>query len=399
MRARPIPYCAPSIGQEESDEVLDSIRNGWLTTGPKVEIFENSFAEFVGAKHAIAVNSCTTALTLALAALDIGPGDEVIVPTLTFCAAANVVEHRGATAILVDVGQDFQIDPIAIERAISSKTRAIIPVHFGGQACDLNAILELGKCHGIAVVQDAAHAVGAQYNGLRLGAHGLVTAFSFYPSKNMTTGEGGMLTTDDEAFAARLRQLSRFGISRDAGNKADGNRSWYYEVREPGYKANMMDLQAAIGIHQLRKLEGFIERRRAIANRYSAAFADLNEFLLPRDLPERPHVHYLYTVRIIAESSKITRDNLIRELDKAGVGTSVHFIPLHKHPFYRAKYGDSPTLFPVADALYDQIVSLPLYPAMSDQDVLDVIDAVCRIVFTSRNNSDPMPEHFGVNSK
>ncbi len=384
-----IPYCAPSIGQEEIDEVVDSLRNGWLTTGPKVQRFEANFAKYIGAKHAIAVNSCTAALTLALAALDIAPGDEVIVPSLTFCATANVVEHRGATPVLVDVCEDFQIDPRAVERAISPRTRAIIPVHYGGQACDLDAILSLADAHGIPVIQDAAHVAGAEYRDRKIGIHGLVSAFSFYPSKNMTTGEGGMLTTNDDAFSARLRRLSQFGISRYDHNPGGDPCSWYYEVREPGYKSNMMDLQAAIGLQQLRKLDAFNARRREIAGLYSQSFADLEEFILPGDLPGRPNIHYLYTLRVRQSTSSpnLTRDCLIRRLTDARIGASVHFIPLHRQPFYQSKYGLSPSAFPVAETLYNQIASLPLYPGMSDEDVLRVIAFVRQTVLDSRTAS------------
>ena len=377
-----VPYAAPFIGKEEIEEVTDCLRNGWLTSGPKVELFERQFAQFIGVKHAVAVNSCTIALTIALAALDIGPGDEVIVPTLTFCASAHVVEHRGATPILVDVGEDFQIDPIAIKRSLSPITRAIIPVHYGGLACDLDSIQQLAEGAGVAVIQDAAHAVGAEYRGRKIGSHGKVTAFSFYASKNMTTGEGGMLTTNDDVLASKVRSLARFGIykSREAG----GVQSWDYEVREAGYKANMTDIQAAIGIQQLRRLDGFISRRREIAKRYSAAFADLQEFRLPHDSPECKHSYQLYTIRV-TNGSNLNQHSLIEKLESMGIGTSVHFIPLHRHPFYRAKYNHKPECFPCAEKLYEQIVSLPLYPAMSDEDVLDVIAAVRKVVLDSRS--------------
>jgi len=380
----PVPYCTPSIGEEEIQEVVDTLRNGFLTTGPKVNTFEHEFAEFIGAKHAIAVNSCTTALTLALAAMDIGPGDEVIVPTLTFCATANVVEHRGATPVLVDIGGDLQIDPQAVARAVSRKTRAIIPVHYGGQACELESIFSLAENYGLAVIQDAAHAAGAEYRGTKLGAHGLVTAFSFYPSKNMTTGEGGMLTTNDDELAARLRVLAVHGINRSVPGASDEIGTWLYEVSEPGYKSNMTDIQASIGIHQLRRLPGFIKRRRQIAQQYSEAFADLQEFVTPGDLTGRPHAYHLYTLKIAAEAGRLDRNAFIRTLRKAGIGTSVHFIPLHRHPFYAAKYSYSAGRFPIAETLFPRIVSLPLYPAMSGQDVSHVIAATRQAVLRSR---------------
>ncbi|MBV8550397.1 MAG: DegT/DnrJ/EryC1/StrS family aminotransferase [Acidobacteriaceae bacterium] len=373
----------PYIGDEEIAEVIDSLRNGFLTAGPKVKIFEAQFADFIGTKHAIAVNSCTAALELALAALDIGPGDEVIVPTLTFCATANVVEHRRATTVLVDVGEDLQIDAEAVERAISHKTRAVIPVHYGGQACDLKSVLQLANRKGVAVIQDAAHSVGTEYDQRKIGADGLVTAFSFYPSKNMTTGEGGMLTTSDNRLAERLRVLSLHGIRRDSASKEIG--PWLYEIYEPGYKAKMTDLQASIGIHQLRRLEGFISRRREIAQIYSDAFKNLPELVLPVDLPGRPHAYHLYTVRIVAERCRLQRDTFIQQLKKAGIGSSVHFIPLHRHPYYRDKYEYPATSFPVAEAFFPKILSLPLYPKMSDGDVLRVISAVRDIICAAQN--------------
>lgn len=360
----------PSIGQEEIEEVIDSLRKGWLTSGPKVKLFESNFAEFVGVKHAIAVNSCTAALTVALSALGIRSGDEVIVPTLTFCATANVVEHLGATPVLVDVGEDFQIDPAAIERAITSNTRAIIPVHYAGVACDLDCILTIADRAGISVIQDGAHAVGTQYHGSRIGIHGQGTAFSFYPSKNMTTGEGGMLTTNDACFAGKVRSLAKFGI-----RPKQQSESWDYEVFDAGYKANMMDLQAAIGIAQLKRLESFIARRRQIASLYSAAFSQFGELLLPSGLPGRPHAYHLYTLRI-AKHSRIDRNQLLSKLKDAGIGTSVHFVPLHRHPFYRMKYAYSDAQFPVSEKLFAEMLSLPIYPAMSEQDVNTVIEGV-----------------------
>jgi dTDP-4-amino-4,6-dideoxygalactose transaminase len=374
VRTTFLPYCAPSIGEEEINEVLDTLRSGFLSTGPKVRLFEDNFAEYVGAKHAIALNSCTAALEIALAALQIGPGDEVIVPTMTFCATANVVEHRGATTVLVDIGENLQIKPEAVASAISERTRAIIPVHYGGQACDLEAILRLAENERIEVIQDAAHAAGAVYRTKKIGSHGRLTAFSFYPSKNMTTGEGGMLTTNDAVLAARLRELALHGIRRNAQSPSEQNQSWEYEVTEPGYKANMPEMQAAIGIQQLKKLDQFVERRREIAHRYTEAFSDLEGLVLPGDLPDRMHVYHLYTLRVTSEG--FDQREFMQDLRAANIGASVHFVPLHRHPHYRNKYRYAPDAFPVADALFRCIASIPLYPGMSDKDVDDVIAAV-----------------------
>src|SRR4051812_14679689 len=286
MRTEFLPYCLPMIGEEEVQEVADSLRNGWVTTGPKVKRFEEAFAEYVGARHAIAVNSCTAALHLTLAALGIGPGDEVIVPTLTFCSTANVVVHTGARPVLVDVNPRFQIDVDAVEQAITERTRAIVPVHYAGQACDVDELIALAKRHGIAVIEDAAHAAGASYRGRKIGTHGMAAAFSFYATKNMTTGEGGMITTADDQLAERIRLLSLHGMTRDAWKRYSEAGSWYYEVTESGFKCNMTDIQASLGIHQLRRLDGFVQRRREIATAYRSAFADLPQLQLPEERPD-----------------------------------------------------------------------------------------------------------------
>src|SRR5579871_2336335 len=367
IRTSFLPYCVPMIGEEEIAEVVDSIRSGWVTTGPKVKRFEDDFARYVGANHAIAVSSCTAALQVTLAALDIGPGDEVIVPTLTFCSTANVVVHLGATPVIVDIDEDGQISIDAVCRAITPKTRAIIPVHYGGQACHLKEILTIADRYGIPVVEDAAHAAGTQYDGKRIGSHGRATAFSFYATKNMTTGEGGMITTNDSELANRMRLLSLHGMNRDAWKRYSQAGSWFYEVLEPGYKSNMSDIQAAMGIHQLRRLDDFTARRRDIAERYRTAFQDLPQLRLPSDCPRRPHTFHLFAIHL--RSASLTRDRFIDELRQANIGTSVHFIPLHRHPYYRETYGHQPEHFPVAERFYEGLLSLPLYPKMSDTDV------------------------------
>jgi dTDP-4-amino-4,6-dideoxygalactose transaminase len=388
MRNSLLPYCLPFIGEEEISEVADSLRSGWVTTGPKVKRFEQEFAAYVGATHAIALSSCTAALHASLAALDVGPGDEVIVPTLTFCATANVVVHLGATPVIVDVDRNFHITPDAVRGAITARTKAIVPVHYGGQSCSLRDILELAESHGIPVIEDAAHAVGAEYAGGRIGSHGRAVCFSFYAIKNMTTGEGGMITTNDGDLAARLRRLSLHGMSRDAWKRYTEAGSWYYEVLEPGYKYNMTDIQAALGIHQLRRLDGFISRRQQIAAMYDEAFADIAEILLPARLPGRNHTFHLYPIRLNAGRlqlnwAELNRAEFIDELRVRNIGASVHFIPLHRHPFYQERYRYRPEQFPVAEEIYQGLVSLPLYPKMTDGDAADVIAAV-RDIFAAR---------------
>jgi dTDP-4-amino-4,6-dideoxygalactose transaminase len=384
MRTSFLPYCLPFIGEEEIAEVADSLRSGWLTTGPKVQRFERDFAAYAGVKHAIAVNSCTAALHISLAALDIGPGDEVIVPTLTFCATANVVAHLGATPLIVDVDRNYQLSTEAVMRAIGPRTKAIVPVHYAGQACSLQEILALAGSHGIPVVEDAAHAAGADYQGAKIGSHGRAVCFSFYAIKNMTTGEGGMITSNDDELAARMRLLSLHGMSRDAWKRYTEAGSWYYEVIEPGYKYNMTDVQAALGIHQLRRLDGFIRRRLEIAAIYDAAFSDLPEILLPPRLPGRNHTFHLYPIQLPAGRLQLNRAEFIEELRARNIGTSVHFIPLHRHPFYRERYGYRPEHFPVAEEIYRGLLSLPIYPKMTDQDAHDVVAAVREVVGASR---------------
>ena len=330
------------------------------------------------------MSSCTAALHTSLAALDIGPGDEVIVPSLTFCSTANVVVHLGAKPVIVDVDQNFQISLEAISRAISPRTKAIVPVHYAGQACSLREILELADKHGIPVIEDAAHAAGAEYQGARIGSHGRAVCFSFYAIKNMTTGEGGMITTNNDALARRLRLLSLHGMSHDAWKRYTETGSWYYEVLEPGYKYNMTDIQAALGIHQLRRLDGFIRRRQKLAAMYDSAFSDLREILLPKQFPDRNHTFHLYPIRLNAGLLRLNRSEFIDELRARNIGTSVHFIPLHRHPFYRERYGYQSEQFPVCEDIYQGLLSLPLYPKMTDRDGEDVIEAVHDIVAMNR---------------
>jgi dTDP-4-amino-4,6-dideoxygalactose transaminase len=384
MRQTFLPFCLPSIGEEEIEEVVDSLRSGWITSGPKVKRFERDFAAYVGAGHAIAVSSCTAALHISLSALGIGPGSEVIVPTLTFCATANVVAHLGATPVIVDVDENFQISLSAAERAVTPRTRAVIPVHYAGQSCDLDSVYEFARSHGLAVVEDAAHAAGSEYAGRKIGASGSAVCFSFYAIKNITTGEGGMITTGDAELAARMRVLSLHGMSRDAWKRYTEAGSWFYEVVEPGYKDNMTDLQAALGIHQLRRLDAFIRRRQEIAAAYDEAFGELPEVLLPVRLPNRNHVFHLYPIRLRLDRLHLNRAGFIEALAERRIGASVHFIPLHRHPFYRNTYGYSENQFPVAESIYQGLVSLPLYPKMTDGDVADVVSAVREIVAAHR---------------
>ena len=393
VREEFLPFALPSIGEEEIAEVVDTLRSGWITTGPKVKRFENEFSAYTAASHALAVNSCTAGLHTALAALGIRPGDEVILPTFTFCATANVVVHLGARPVLVDVGRDFQIDPAAIEAAITPRTRAIMPVHYAGQACNLGAIYELAARHNVAVVEDAAHAVGTTYQGQRIGSDALAasypelrraTAFSFYANKNMTTGEGGMITTADPELAQAMLVLSLHGMSKDAWKRYTNSGSWFYEVVSAGYKHNMTDIAAAIGIHQLRKLDGFIQTRQKYARLYSESLANLDVLETPVEHADRNHVYHLYAVRLKLDRLTIDRAEFIEKLRELKIGSSVHFIPVHLHPFYRESFGYQHGDLPQAEAIYDSVISLPLFPLMSEQDVSDVIEAIHHVASTHR---------------
>lgn len=388
-----LPFALPFIGDEEIAEVVDTLRSGWVTTGPKVKRFESEFRDYTDAGSALAVNSCTAGLHTALAALGIGAGDEVILPTLTFCATANVVVHLGARPVLVDVGSDFQIDPSAIEAAVTPSTRAIMPVHYAGQACDLDAIYSLAADHNLAVVEDAAHAAGTTYHGNMVGSDRLsirypqvrrATAFSFYANKNMTTGEGGMITTADDELAEEMRVLSLHGMSKDAWKRYTNAGSWFYEVVSAGYKNNMTDIAAALGIHQLRRLNGFIQARQRYARLYDEAFAGLDVLETPIAYADRNHAYHLYAIRLNLDLLQIDRAGFIDQLREMKIGSSVHFIPVHLHPFYAEQFGCRRGDLPRAEAIYDSILSLPLYPGMSRQDVDDVIAAVHHIASTYR---------------
>jgi dTDP-4-amino-4,6-dideoxygalactose transaminase len=339
-------------------------------------------------------------LHIALTALGIGAGDEVIVPTLTFCSTANVVVHLGGRPVLVDVGMDFNVLPQCIEAAITARTKAIIPVHYGGQACDLEAVYDIAARHNLAVVEDAAHSVVGTYHGCKIGSDALplstshaalstfplqhATAFSFYATKNMTTGEGGMITTADDKLAERMRLLSLHGMSKDAWKRYTSAGSWYYEVIAPGYKSNMTDIQASLGIHQLRKLDGFIEARQRYTRLYDTAFADVPEIQIPVTHCDRNHIYHLYVIRLCLERLKIDRAQFIEELRAHNIGSSVHFIPVHLHPYYRETLGYKTGDLPNAEYLYERILSLPLFPRMTEGDVQDVIDAVRSIIAKNR---------------
>lgn len=375
-----LPFSPPAISEEEIAAVADTLRSAWITTGPKTKRFESEFAQYLGAPVALALNSCTAGLHLALLALDIGPGDEVITTPMTFCSSVNVIEHVGARPVLADIEPDtLTIDPVRVAEAITPRTRAIMPVHYAGHPADMAPLLELARQHGLYLVEDAAHALPATYRGQRIGTIGDLTAFSFYATKNLTTAEGGMLTGAPELIE-RARLLSLHGMSRDAWKRYDANGSWYYEVVEAGWKYNMTDIQAAIGLVQLQRLETMQQRRREIVARYNAAFGQLDALQTPTERSDAESAWHLYVLRLNLDRLSIDRARFIEELKARNIGTSVHFIPIHLHPYYRDKYGFQPEDFPVAYREYQRLLSLPLHPGLSDADVDDVIAAVRDVV-------------------
>jgi dTDP-4-amino-4,6-dideoxygalactose transaminase len=379
MQDRPfLSFAAPDIGEEEIAEVVDSLRSGWVTTGPKTRRFEQEFGAFLGGDvEAVAVNSATAGLHLALEALGVGPGDEVITTTHTFTATAEVIRYLGATPVFVDVRLDtLCIDPDAVRAALSSRTKVIMPVHYAGIAAEMSELDAIAREFGVSIVEDAAHAFPATYKGRLVGTlNSQITVFSFYANKTMTTGEGGMLVTRDPALAARARTMRLHGISRDAFDRFTAKvPSWYYEVVAPGFKYNLTDIAASLGIHQLRKAEMFRNRREQIARRYSEEFRGL-PLQLPADAQVGDlHSWHLYVVRL--GECIVTRDEFIDRLYKFGVGCSVHYIPLHLQPYWRDSLGLRAEMFPVSQRAYERMVSLPIYSKMSDEDIQFVIDGV-----------------------
>jgi dTDP-4-amino-4,6-dideoxygalactose transaminase len=388
VRSTFLPYHLPSIGPAEIDAVVQTLESGWLTTGPRTKQFESDFAAMVGADHAIAVNSCTAALHLALDAAGVSRGDEVVVPTMTFAATAEVVVYFGATPVLVDCQRETcNVDPEAIERALTPRTRAIVPVHYAGQPCDMGEIMALGRRTGVMVVEDAAHALPASYRGTPIGRIGDITCFSFYATKTLSTGEGGMITTNDAAAADRMRLMSLHGISKDAWKRYTAEGSWYYEILQPGFKYNLTDIAAALGLAQLKRQAEFLTARQRIAQRYDDAFARYDEIRCPTRRADREHAWHLYAIELDVERLTLSRGEFIEAMRAEGIGTSVHFIPLHLHPYYRERFNYRDSDFPNAFAAYQHRVSLPIYPAMTDDDVQDVIRSVDAIVGRQRSRS------------
>jgi dTDP-4-amino-4,6-dideoxygalactose transaminase len=381
-----IPYARPDIGEEEIRAVTNTLRSGWLTTGPVTFRFEEEFRKSVRAASALAVNSCTAGLHVALSALGIGPGDEVITTPLTFCSTVNVILETGAKPVLADVGRDLNLDPDAIRRAITFRTRAILPVHLAGLPCDMGAVWKIAEEHGLKVIEDAAHAAGAFYKGTPIGGgRSDAVAFSFYATKNLTTGEGGMVTSPDQGLHERMRILCLHGIGRDAWRRYTKEGNWYYEVVERGFKYNMSDIMASIGIQQLRKLERMTARRVEIASVYDRAFGEMAEVELPPRRENCRHCWHLYILRLHLDKLSIDRAQFFSEMHALGIGCSVHFIPIPLHPYYKTlNLADT---WARALAEYPRLLSIPLYSKMTDDQVKRVIEAVRTIVVKSRQST------------
>ena len=376
----------PQIRQAEIDEVVSVLRSGWLGTGPRTHAFEEQFAQYVGARHALALNSCTAGLELALDALGVGPGDEVITTPLTFCATANVIVHRGATPVFADVDSiTMNITPAEIERRITPRTRVLLPVHFAGRACDLDPIIDIARRHHLFVLEDAAHAIETQYQESKVGSIGDITAFSFYVTKNVVTGEGGMVTTENDEWHEEMRIKSLHGISKDAWKRYSDSGFQPYDTLYAGYKYNMMDLQAALGIHQLARVEDNLRIRERHWKAYDDAFADMSEIVTPNADVTGRHARHLYTILLDLDQLRITRNEFVGLLQAENIGCGVHFLALHLHSYYRERYGWKPGDFPNAEFISERTVSLPLSAQLTEDDVNDVIAAVAKVINACRN--------------
>jgi len=394
---RPIPFYKPSIGEEEINEVIDSLRSGWLTTGPKVKMFEAEFGRYLGHRHAVAVNSCTAALHLALEAIGLRAGQTVLVPTMTFAATAEVVRYFNSKPLLIDCrSEDFNLDVVdARRKLLAARARAeqvvaILPVHYGGQIGDVNGVAALAREFGLRIIEDAAHCCPAWYRDTEserwhaVGSSAEISCFSFYANKTITTGEGGMACTESEEHSNRMRLMSLHGISRDAWRRYSADGSWYYEIVAPGFKYNLTDIAAAVGLHQVRKADRLHELRTQRAGLYSELLADVDELILPRVMPNRIHSWHLYPVRLRRTMGGLSRETLIQELKAAGISTSVHWMPLHLHPYYRDDLGYKPADCPCAASIYPELFTLPLYPDLKPEEIVFVCSTLKNILAAHR---------------
>ncbi len=381
IRKKMLIFGNPSIEEDEIEEVSKTVRSGWLGTGPKVHQFERTFQEYIGAPYALALNSCTAGLHLALVVAGLRPGDEVITTPLTFCATANAIIHAGGRPVFVDVEKDSgNIDPNRIEEALTPRTRVILPVHFAGRPCHMDAIMEIARKNNLMVVEDAAHCIEGWYKGRKIGTIGDMTCFSFYVTKNIVTGEGGMVTTHKEGWADKIKMYGLHGMSKDAWKRYSDDGFKHYQVIFPGFKYNMMDIQASIGIHQMKRVDQYLKRREEIWERYDTAFADLPAMLPPPPEPDTKHARHLYTLLLDIDRTKTSRDDFQKRLYEMNIGTGIHFVSLHLHDYYRKTYGYQPDDFPHAKFISDRTVSLPLSAKLSEDDVEDVVVSVTKLL-------------------
>ncbi|MBI5166982.1 MAG: DegT/DnrJ/EryC1/StrS family aminotransferase, partial [candidate division NC10 bacterium] len=373
-----LPFSRPTIEEEEIQEVIDCLRSGWITTGPRVLNFEEEFKKYVGSGHAVALSSGTAGLHLAYMAAGIGPGDEVITTPFTFAATVNMIVLNGARPVFVDIEREsFNIDVTRVKEKITHRTKAVVPVHFAGQPCDMDEILAIARRHNLLVIEDAAHALGTRYKGRMVGGIGDIAVFSFHPTKNITTGEGGMVSTDNAEYAEKVRLLRFHGISKEAWSRYRAEGSPQYEIQFPGFKYNMMDIQAAIGLHQLRKLDRFLEIRSRYALMYNQALAGIPEIITPGKVPyEANHAWHLYTILIDIDRLRRSRDEFIARLKEENIGAGIHFPAIHLQPYYRKAFGFKRGDYTNAEYVSDRILSLPLFPGMTEGDVEDVVAAV-----------------------
>ncbi|MBG0775609.1 MAG: DegT/DnrJ/EryC1/StrS family aminotransferase [Desulfovibrionaceae bacterium] len=377
MREKFLVFGSPLIGEEEIQEVVDTLRSGWIGTGPRTARFEQEFKDYVGRNRAVAVGSCTAALHLSVLALGLAPGDEVITTPMTFCATVNAILHAGGTPVLADVDPEtMNIDPARVAEKITPRTRAVMPVHFAGRPCDMDALMDLADAHHLDVIEDCAHAIESEYHGKKTGTFGTLGCYSFYVTKNVITGEGGMILTDNEEYADRLKVLALHGMSADAWKRFSDEGYKHYLVTEAGFKYNMTDMQAALGLHQLRRVEQNWLRRTEIWDTYDRELADLPLALPAPDAPDTRHAHHLYTVMVDETRTGISRDDFLQAMNKHKIGTGVHYLAMPEHPYYQQNLGWKPTDTPNATRIGRQTVSLPISAKLTDQDVADVIDAV-----------------------
>ena len=381
MRKDFLIFGSPKIEQEEIDEVVDSLKSGWISTGPKVAKFEALFKDYIGSKHALALNSCTAGLHLSMIVAGLKPGDEVVTTPMTFGATGNSIIHSGAKPVFVDISLPaMNIDPCKIEEKITPKTKAILPVHFAGRPCNMRIIKEVAQKHHLTIIEDAAHAIEATYHGQKIGTIGDLTVFSFYVTKNLVTGEGGMITTDNDTYAEKIQTYALHGMSRGAWKRYSDEGFKHYGIVYPGFKYNMMDIQASLGIHQLKRIENYYKRRKEIWQRYDEAFCNL-----PLDTPPPPeentrHAYHLYTILLRLEELNTDRDTIQQALFEENIGTGIHFISLHLHPYYQKTFGFKKDDFPNAAYVSERTISLPFSSKLSDEDVDDVIKTVTKVL-------------------